>query len=140
MLLGSCLTRTKYFLIEEIKRCYRKVVETMNRSRGRYCNFFSSKKVHISHLKSNAMTCYWVPSSLLFMLFLPRPEAPSQQHYIQHSNMTTTKLWDKLSRCSSGLSQTHCVTQAGFKPITWTSWVLGYQKCTSLAGKTILVP
>lgn len=89
MLLGPCLTRTKYFLIEEIKRYYRRVVENMNKSRGKYCDFSSKETDITSHLQSNTMTCYLVPSSPRFLLFL-RPESPNQTAHIQHSNVTTT--------------------------------------------------
>lgn len=133
MLLGPCLTRTKYFLIEEIKRSYRRVVENMNKSRGKYCDFSSKETDITSHLQSSTMTCYSVPSPL----FLLRPESPNQTAYIQHSNMTITRR-QALSR-SSGLSQTHCVAQAAFKPMVLCFCLnisgAGYQTCTSLTNK-----
>lgn len=45
MLLGPCLTRTKYFLIEEIKRYYRRVVENMNKSEVNIVIFQAKKLI-----------------------------------------------------------------------------------------------
>lgn len=112
--------------MEEMKRYYRRVSETRNKSIEVNTVIFNQvicremQPTVISATKSNDSVVS-SQTSLLTVLKTPKH--------------TTIKLQDKLSFCSSGWSQTHCVAQAGLKPEILASAprVLRHQMHTCLA-------
>lgn len=133
---GSYLTRTiKYFLIEEIKRYYRRVGEP-GANQWRQILWFSTKETRTSHLQRHTVAtnqCHQVRCSVV-----SSQTNVSWLSYVQLN--TLTRLQSNFETSSHFVVQAglkHCVAQAGFKPVILASASTSHahQVCMWLANE-----